>query len=525
MLQANKLTFNIYTSIKIFCCITDLGLYLLNITNHNPDTMPKSDSRNRICIALSKRIAHRQAPPSRGPIYPYYKSILLDVIRNFEPDTRLPPVRELSQHLKVSLATTQRVINELTQEGALYSRPRAGVFIATSDVNTQPQTKPPENSLNTEELSEDNSGFESHFSFGTNSWKPYQLHFWESLITNFQERQPNSQVKLKAYKNPNRSLQELDVYERLNWHIGGIGAQAPTLNLRTHANGKIQAMSTPEGLLPLYYRSNFLFYNKDILNQCGIPEPQYQCFENQLCYLQDANNALKLNGYEPLSDCSQQPITYFGSQNLELYLKLVHANENNEAGKEAYIEAVKRTLNLSKFKHKIPGQNYIRIYETKQQFLAGGQKAFYHGHSVDYWLFNESDYSFPLGAYPMISSDDTLFKWPMVGAINHGSQRPIEAIRFLKFLTSCPAQEAFVGTGTYPASSDCTKLPPTGMCEQLHRKLNQSSRAMHLTTPDQYYLAINVLNNELWHAYLNHASPEAAAIEAIHMGKIFTSRH
>ncbi len=487
--------------------------------------MSKADTRNRICNALSKHIERTQAPPPRGPIYPHYKGILLDVIRNFEPDTQLPSVRKLSQHLKVSLATTQRIINELTQEGALYSRPRAGVFIAAPDDATATQTKQPDNSLQAEELTGGSSGFESHFRFGTNSWMPYQVHFWEGLIKRFQERQPNSQVKLEVYRNPNRSLQELDVYERLNWHIGWAGPQDSPLNLRTHANGKIQSMSTPEGLLPLYYRSNFLFYNKDILDKCSIPEPQYQCFESQLSYLQDASNALTAHSHEPIGYCGQQPITYFGSQNLELYFKLVHAKEDDKADKKAYIEAVKRCLSLSEFKQKIPGQDHARLHKTKEQFLAGNQNAFYHGHSVDHWRFNQSDRPFPLKAYPMISSDGTLFKWPMVGAINHGSQRPIEALRFLKFLTSSTAQEAFVGTGTYPANSDCTELPPTGMREELHRTLEQSSHAMHLTTPEQYYLAINVLNNELWHAYLNHASPEDAAMEAIHMGKIFTSRH
>lgn len=47
------------------------------------------------------------------------------------------------------------------------------------------------------------------------------------------------------------------------------------------------------------------------------------------------------------------------------------------------------------------------------------------------------------------------------------------------------------------------------------------SEPLHLPTAELFYLTINVLNNELWHALLDHVSVEEAVDQAVQFGRSY----
>ena len=74
------------------------------------------------------------SPTTGVPIYQQLaEQIRAGIARGrLRPDQRLPSVRELSQQLVVNPNTIARAYTELEREGALYTRPGLGVFVAST---------------------------------------------------------------------------------------------------------------------------------------------------------------------------------------------------------------------------------------------------------------------------------------------------------------------------------------------------------------------------------------------------------
>jgi GntR family transcriptional regulator len=72
------------------------------------------------------------SPTGGVPIYQQLTDQICAAIARgrLRPDERLPSVRELSQMLVVNPNTVARAYTELEREGALYTRPGLGVFVA-----------------------------------------------------------------------------------------------------------------------------------------------------------------------------------------------------------------------------------------------------------------------------------------------------------------------------------------------------------------------------------------------------------
>lgn len=67
-----------------------------------------------------------------------YERVLTDLRRliasgEYAADEQLPPRIELASRYGVSHMTVQRAIDQLKDEGLLYSRPGLGVFVKTQD--------------------------------------------------------------------------------------------------------------------------------------------------------------------------------------------------------------------------------------------------------------------------------------------------------------------------------------------------------------------------------------------------------
>jgi GntR family transcriptional regulator len=69
---------------------------------------------------------------SHLPIYQQVKNHILKSIQQGEllPDERLPAERKLAEEMSVSRMTVRRALNELIQEGRIYTKPGLGTFVA-----------------------------------------------------------------------------------------------------------------------------------------------------------------------------------------------------------------------------------------------------------------------------------------------------------------------------------------------------------------------------------------------------------
>jgi hypothetical protein len=421
----------------------------------------------------------------------------------------------VSTHPAHTLVTAQRVVTDLVADGILYSRPRAGVYVAPKKSSDRPATDRPPFA--------NGPSFESRFTFGTDSRADFQRPLWTNLVERFGQRYPNTRAELLFVDDTGEAAGRLDAYERLDWNVNQSGDDDRLLDLRAFATEDMAARCNEHGALPLYFRTNYLFFNPDILARCGLPAPDFRNFDEQASYLTNAAPALEKHGYAGMPFSVQQPITALGADHLGLFFSLVESARSHRAELAAFTEAAGHALRFCRLGQRAPGFRNPKAHEARLRFMAG-QDAFFLGHTVDYWQFSESRLPFSVRCVPTLNTEDALYLWPMIGGVTRRSTRPAESMRFLSFLVSPEAQAEFSRTGNFPAD-DSLPSPATETDAGWLARVRTASKPMHLANPTHFYLAINVLNNELWHALLDHVSVEQAVKEAIQLGRSYLRQH
>ncbi|HSI09326.1 MAG TPA: GntR family transcriptional regulator [Rariglobus sp.] len=444
--------------------------------------------------------------------YTACKQLVTDAVSTHPAHTRLPSVRVLAENLGISLVTAQRVVTELVADGVLYSRPRAGVYVAPK--------KSPDNPATARDAFANGPSFESRFTFGTDSRVDFQRPLWTGLVERFGQRYPNTRAELVFVENSGDPANRLDAYERLDWNVNQSADDDRPLDLREFATEDIASRCDDQGVLPLYFRTNYLFFNPGILARCGLSAPDFRTFDEQAAYLAKAAPLLEKHRHEGVPFSVQQPITAMGADHLGLFFSLAESARSNRTELTAFTEAAARTLEFCRLGQRAPGIRNPKAQEARLRFMAG-QDAFFLGHTVDYWQFSESRLPFPLRCVPTLNTEDSLFLWPMIGGVTRRSVRPAESTRFLAFLVGPEAQAEFARTGNFPADPATNPPPATEADDAWLAKTRAASKPMHLANPAHFYLAINVLNNELWHALLDHVSVEQAVKEAVHLGRAY----
>jgi DNA-binding LacI/PurR family transcriptional regulator len=69
------------------------------------------------------------------------KKICKNLVENWQPNDRLPPIKVLARSMGVGQSSTQQAIKELVREGILISKPRKGTFINTDPEIVKPKLK------------------------------------------------------------------------------------------------------------------------------------------------------------------------------------------------------------------------------------------------------------------------------------------------------------------------------------------------------------------------------------------------
>ena len=471
---------------------------------------PQADtSGEEILALLTARAGELTNLRTAAVKYPMLRKVLARAVGELPPDTRLPGIRNLAQALGVSLVTAQRVVRELSTQGVLYSKPRAGVFVAEQVM--EGAERPFANGRNPAVR----HPFRATFQFGTDSAAPYQRKFWEEIAELFCKQHPNTAPSLVFGSEIPHTGQPLDVYERYDWTRTRFDEASEVLNIADFAGALAPPSATSEGLLPLYHRTYFLFFNRSLLERHGLPLPDYRTFEGQTEYLRQLKPDLVRLGIDPQPYSIQEPVTLFGGW-IKQFISLFDDEAPDEEGRQKFIITTEKLLSFCRLcRYSMEDRNdWVQGHDA---FLRG-ETPFFMGYSVDYWEFSRKNLPFALGAYPVLCCDDALFLWTRVGAISRYSEHPVECINFLDFLLRPEIQKRIAATGNFGASPATRFMPEFTADEEWLRDVLRVSPPFHLNSKEHYYIAINVLGGEIWRSLLGNTTAKEVLQRATQLG-------
>ncbi|WP_202079053.1 PLP-dependent aminotransferase family protein [Caldalkalibacillus salinus] len=201
-------------------------------------------------------------PDSTQPLYiQIFEYIKHEMIQGkISAGTRLPSIRQLSEHLRVSRNTIETAYQQLIMEGYVESRPRSGLYVV--DVN-QDDVKLPGKSgydqspidKSESQLEEETENIRIDFRYGNVDAEHFPFHTWRKLT--LEALHPNHK-RLFIYGNP-QGEQDLrfDIAKYLRHSRGvnctaeqvvigsGIQSLLNLLSLMIKAEGRIIAMENP----------------------------------------------------------------------------------------------------------------------------------------------------------------------------------------------------------------------------------------------------------------------------------------
>lgn len=473
---------------------------------------PISQTKIMAMLSLKARdLANLRATAGKIPTL---RKILSNAAADLPIDTRLPGIRDLAQCLGTSLVTTQRAVTELINEGVLYSKPRAGVFVQDQRRSSQSRTA----SSTPSPVQAARHPFRTSFDFGTDSTAPYQKIFWEELAELFCKQYPNVSPSLHFEANIAQHRGTLDVFERYEWSRHQNDELKDVIDIADFAGNFLPIPTTAHGLLPLYYRTYFLFFNRSLLERHGLPQPNYRSFEEQSEYLRSLAPDLHRLGYHPKPYSIQEPVTLFGSHTSQ-FNQLFDESEPDPHKRSELIAAIEKVTAFCELcRYSLKDRD--EWMQAHDEFLAG-RAPFFMGYSVDYWEFSQKNLPFSLGAYPTLCSDDTFFLWSRVGAVSSQSEHPVESINFLTFLLRSEIQKRFASTGNFGANQAENLYPEMDADPDWLTSVFQKSRPFSLATKEQYYMTVNVLGGEIWRSLLGKVSASEILDRAIQLGSSY----
>lgn len=481
----------------------------------NKTTPDSTISQEDILARLSAMTSELSDLRATTVKYHALKKILAAAAEELPPHTRLPGIRDLGRCLGTSLVTTQRAVTELLDEHVLYSKPRSGVFV--SDRSAMPE--PPEPAAaSTPFSSRTDHPFRAVFDFATDSAAPHQRKFWEELATLFSRQYPNVTPSLHFVADVSQRSKPFDVCERYDWNRSSYGNMDDVLDIADFAGNLLPTPPTHGRLLPLYYRTYFLFYNHSLLEKHGLPVPDYRTFAGQTDYLRELAPKLKRLGFNPKPYSTQEPITLFGSE-VSAFCESIDQGIPDAGTRQKLIAVIEKLVAYCQlFRYSLKDRN--DWMQARLEFLRG-QSPFFMGYSVDYWELSQKKLPFSLKAYPTLCCDDAFFLWPRVGEISRRSEHPMESMHFLLFLLREDVQKRFAATGNFGADLPQNLHPEMAVDPDWMSSVLQKSTPFHFPTTEGYYMAVNVLGGELWRSLVGKVSATETMDRAIQMGRSY----
>jgi hypothetical protein len=435
--------------------------------------------------------------------YERVKQALLQAVIGAPPDLKLPPVRDIAAASKVALAPAQRAMTELIADGILYSRPRSGTFVNAA------RPRPFQPAAVSLAKAGPFAEFHNRVVFATDSGWDFQQRFWRELADQFESKHPNVEIELAVAADPGLPA-ERDVYERMVWFDRFPEIEAP-LDVSRLLAEEDPSLTTAgrHGGLPLYYRTYYLFFNRDLLREIGAPEPDYRNFAGQIDYIETIGEICRQRGLEPHPASVCEPVTLMGRAATDT-LAAIHSD--TETLSEEILEGWRLTGRLCRL---------FRYGDVAplESFMAG-RCPLYHGYGVDLWRMLNQSVSPDWAVYPGLCADDSVFLWPRLGAVSPRARCPMEAARFLAFVRE--SGQAFAGIGEIPAQTTHFEIPRLNVDKDWFVERIRQSEPWFMHDATECYLISSALNGELLQLIGEPAqTAEAAAFRALRLGRAY----
>lgn len=469
-------------------------------------------------ITILERVRERKSRlDDRGKttaVFPIVKEIIEQAIQDMPEDAKLPPIRKIAETLGITPVPTQRAINEMVEEGKLYVKFKSGIFVRSSSLEERHIVS----TANQPAINE----FHEQITFAIESIEDYQQEFWKNLAVAFNKSIPNCHLILSPFHPQTPPPNHFDLLEVTQWRNPNENWDGQFLDLKDlglKAPDRIWDFQNAPYWVPLFYRTHFLFYNKDFLDTHHIPKPAYKDIEGQEAYYQTISTAAKTIGFPEKPYMTYYPITLFGKA-FKWFHQCLFPNAN-------------QTINANRLKtalgHLIRFYKNTRDYQTPpdsppqgvlREFI-DGVNPFYWGSSTDAWRFEALRLNFDWRVYPCLNIDEQFHLSPVFGAVRGDSKKPVECIRFIEFILTDSVQRECVKTGVF--SSTLTDIAPP----RFEGDITWISEKLPQATPIDYkqdfslYVGKNIVNTEFWRALLGETTWQEALENSFRYAKFY----
>ena len=412
---------------------------------------------------------------------------------SLKPGDKLRGESELARQYSESVYSVRKAIQVLKQSGYLYSIPKNGVFVR-KDL--------PEDGKKVDPVITPEKDFPRDIiRFSTGSFLSEQKKMYEKIADSFASTSLGAKVEcVYDLKRKTGECIPGDLYE--------FSSQSPIyqghtslMDMKRYFSETVrfrERMIDNTGI-PLYYSLPILLYNRSLLKEMGFGEkPDFHDYESMICYLDEVTAFVACNPRFTMPGTSQNIIHKFGREIHVLLDDIRNKSFSEKEFLEKYYAIFRKvTMYWKKYHISYPGRTEEHISN-----FTSGKTPFFFGYSSNYLGVKSSNPEMETGAAVMYSFDNTVNGILAMLAVDTRSCNLLETIRVAQHFQKDEFQNAFAANGLCPMEPEKYHQMPYDNAADLVLSDSISRR--------DFYIAMNVVNVELWNIVLFDKSIEEA---------------
>lgn len=402
---------------------------------------------------------------------------------------------ELAEKYSESVYAVRSALRQLKNAGVLFSIPKKGIFVSESG----------EKSAADEEIKVFD---DQKVIFSSRSFLPAQKKLYKKIAKSFAETSLVSRMEAVYLEHePMTDMPKGDIYEYSAMSFFYHQDEEKFVNLQKYFADIVsyrEHMLDSTGI-PLNYTLPILIYNKKVLKDLGFAEkPDYCDFTTQMEYLDEVTAATACSSKYSMPGTNQNIILKLGRDFKRLHRDIYDRNISEKKFSEKYYDIFRRITAYWRKYHICYPQHTSEYLEK----FAAGKSPFYFGLSTNFINFADND---DFGAMVMYSHDNTVNGIQTVLSIDAQSQTLFDAVRLARHFQKKEFQADFARNGLYPLDKDaCSELP--------YENAKNGVVISQSVFKEYFYIAMNIVNVELWNIVLFDKSIE----DAIHDILVFS---
>lgn len=447
---------------------------------------------------------------------PTYKRIQHDIKTRINSGAlsagvKLLPENELMKVYNTNLYHVRSAIRNLKKEKILNSVPKVGVFVSGSGKEIQHTAD------NSKAMDDSFRQQQSILSFMPSTSQKEHANTWSRITEDFMDKYPF--YRIEANPNyPHNVGNNPDIKEYGN--LLSRKYDMPLLNLKPffRHNEQMSSLLLDDFALPLYHSAGLLIVNKTKMNKLKFALPEYNTYDGQVEYLEEAVTCGLRNNYV-IPGTKQPPLLRMG-HHLGLLSEAI-MNDGHTAEESIIAEFTPVFEEITAFwrKYRIsPPQKYLALFDD----FATERSLIFMGYSDDIVNLKQRNVGFEWEVYPFFNIDGQIIKVPLIGALSKATHHQVEGIRFLSHVQSLESQKQLAGLGYIPTRADALNFNPY-FCMEKFGSVIMDSPVIFFKNPQIKYLCMNIISIELWNCILHDKPCSEALNDSIVLGKAYLS--